>query len=253
MTVILKNRAVLSILILAAGISLLGSLVAHAYSGAVNWCAWMDGALQNLGTEMIGALVAFILVEVFLGTQREKKSQQQNQLNAISRLRAGKSVEERQAIINEMIAANLLFGADLARIDLSDLKLQWANLSNVNLEKANLSGTDLWNATMSGAVLESCDLSNAKLDNVNLSNSNLKDANLQKSTLAGANLKTVDLRGASLREAELDRAEFNQETLLPDTEILELDRGSNPVYNKTWMPEIDMNRYTNPNHKDYYS
>lgn len=68
------NRAILSILIGVAVISLFISLLSHIVSGDVNLFVWVDGAFQNMGTEIIGAIVTFGLFDLVVGVRNEKKN-----------------------------------------------------------------------------------------------------------------------------------------------------------------------------------
>jgi len=66
-----------------------------------------------------------------------------------------------------------LFGAELDKLDLSNINLENANLSFVhfletNLENANLRGADLTSADFTRANLRGADFTNAKLDRANL-------------------------------------------------------------------------------------
>jgi hypothetical protein len=52
---------VVMILIIAAIISLILSFISHLNTGDVNLFVWADGAFQNFGTEMLGALITFVI------------------------------------------------------------------------------------------------------------------------------------------------------------------------------------------------
>jgi len=134
-----------------------------------------------------------------------------------------------------------LGGADLSGADLSGAHLAGltgtglhdADLSSANLNSANLSGADLSFADLSGANLSSANLSGADLSSTNLfgadlSGADLSNANLNLAVLAGTNLSGADLSDAILINATL-----------PDA--------------KLWTPETDMERFTDPEHPDFWS
>jgi hypothetical protein len=85
---------------------------------------------------------------------------------------------------------------------------------------------------------EDATLRRVYLSGANLQGANLWHANLQGAYLAYADLQGAYLIGANLQGALLNRAGFDEETYLPD--------GSQ------WTPDTDMNRFTNPEHPDFW-
>ncbi|MEM6282865.1 MAG: pentapeptide repeat-containing protein [Chloroflexota bacterium] len=146
-----------------------------------------------------------------------------------------------------LLNANLS-GANLTGADVSGTELMVANLSGANLKETNLSGADLLSVNLSGADLLNANLSGARLLNANVSGANLTSANVSGANLtgadmSGANLTSTDVSGvfmenANLSTANLLDAEFDEETFLPDI--------------TTWRPDIDMTRFTNPEHPNFW-
>jgi hypothetical protein len=160
-------------LVVAVLLSLFGLAVGGsraAYTGStfpLDWQPWWDGFLQNSGTEMLGAFLTFVLLELIRG-RRERRYQEEAeerrtkqtqelvrglmQAQEIARLRAAKTIEERQPILDSMEATGLLRGANLSEASLEGAKLDWADLQGVDLFRANLQGAFLWGANLQGAA-----------------------------------------------------------------------------------------------------
>jgi hypothetical protein len=131
------------------------------------WQPWWDGFLQNSGTEMLGAFLTFILLEVIRG-RRERRYQEEAderrmkatkefvvgliQMQEIHRLQAAKTPEERQPILDSMSEIGLLQGANLWYTNLEGARLLGANLRGANLYRANLKGADMARTTLRGAT-----------------------------------------------------------------------------------------------------
>lgn len=121
---------------------------------------------------------------------------------------------------------------------LTDGSLKVANLAGASLMNADLREVDLRGATLYDAHLVLADLRDA-----NLEGANLMGAELQGADLGGANLQWVHLQGtklylANLQEAALNGARLDEETTLPD--------------GATWTPDIDLDRFTDPEHPDFW-
>jgi uncharacterized protein YjbI with pentapeptide repeats len=228
----LSNRAVMGILV---GIALLSSLLSAGISMAAHgsnpsdwWISW----LQNFSTEMFGAFLTFVLIELVVGGRQRQEAdfekRQQDQISAMSRLRQADTAEARKPILAEMKKLNLLYGIDLYRADLQD-----APLANANL----------YEATLSGANLEGANLGRANLYNASLRDANLRRTRLDYAILREAALWRADLRGSNLREADLQGAklggaQFDENTVLPDS--------------KKWTPDANLARFTDPKRSDFW-
>jgi capsular exopolysaccharide synthesis family protein len=155
---------------------------------------------------------------------------------------------EQRRIIVEMKEAHLLRGMNLWAADLSGIRLPYAdlretNLGMANLQGASLAGVDLRNASLGVANLQMADLRSASLSDASLGYIDLQDADLSEAdltcaNLAHANLKGTNLRYANLSGAVLDNAELDRHTCLPDG-----------MY---WASDVDMARFTNPKHPDFW-
>ncbi len=226
------------------GFAVRGSTAAYAGDFfPTDWQPWWDGFLQNSGTEMLGAFLTFILLEVIRGS-RERQAQEEAeerrtkatqelvrgfvQAQETARLRAAKTPEERQPILNSMRATELLQGAALF----------WANLQGADLSMAKLQGAWLHGANLQGADLFGANLQGADLQGVNLEEAVLFGANLEGAILKEANLQGAYLREANLRGAYLEGATFSEKTILPD--------------DTRWTPDTNMARFTDPEHPDFW-
>lgn len=94
------------------------------------------------------------------------------------------------------------------RLDLSGVKLAYANLSNANLE-----GADLRNIDLNHAVLRDANLQRALLESANLEGADLAGANLQEALLSGANLQGAMLEDANFRKAGMRFADLSKAAL----------------------------------------
>jgi hypothetical protein len=202
-----------------------------AYSGTIfptGWQPWWDGFLQNSGTEMLGAFMTFVLLELIRG-RRERRYQEEAderrtkatqelvrgfiQAQELARLLAAQTPEERQPILESMKATGLLKGANLRganlegaslyRVNLQGAVLDSAVLQWADLGRANLQGTMLMGANLEGAILFEASLQGANLYHANLHGVNLYQANLQGAYLGGVNLQGAKgLAVKQLREVE---------------------------------------------------
>jgi hypothetical protein len=121
---------------------------------------------------------------------------------------------------------------------LTDGSLQEARLWEANLHNANLQRAYLASAHLEGANLRGANLGGAVLPQVHLEGANLHNANLQRAYLASAHLEGANLRGANLQMVLWPDAEFDEDTTLPD--------------GTKWMPGTDMDRFTDPDHPDFW-
>ena len=166
----LQWRVLAVLLIVALASALVATLV-----GSQTW----DGALLNLGTEMAGAVVTYVLLQLVIGGRARKED----------------LIADMGSNVNDVAvhAAN-----ELRRHGwLTD-----GSLSGANLIGANLRGAKLWEANLSGATLVGADLSGAKLWEANLIGANLIAANLSDADLSGAKISPGLLeQGVSLKGA----------------------------------------------------
>jgi len=238
----ITNRAVIYTLLgfFAGAVSV--SLASHVFSQQVNWWAWLDSFAQNFGTEIFGAYLTFLLIEVLVGGRRGREAEarrtEERKQWLIRQMRSRVNEEAVQATEEMRVAGWLwdgslyeaaLFGANLEGANLSGAALVRANLRGANLHGADLTathlmGADLRHTNLKGASLVEADLrkvtlSGADLEGLSLREANLGEANLREANLAGADLRWArlggtDLSGANLEQAYMARTNLYQATLV---------------------------------------
>jgi len=173
-----------------------------------------EGLFLNLGTEMLGAVATYVLLELFIGG-RERREAKKTTLIA----QMGSRVHDVAiAAVEELRRRGWLTNGSLQRIALIMANLRGANLFRANLQRANLSAANLQEAFLSWADLQGVSLEDAKLQEADLTMANLQGANL-----AGANLQN---------------AKFDEYTTLPD--------------GTKWTPDTETARFTDPDRPDFW-
>jgi uncharacterized protein YjbI with pentapeptide repeats len=157
----------------------------------------------------------------------------------IPRLRRSQSVKERQALLDDLRAGDLLRGVPLSRADLRGAHLEGADLGRAHLGQVNLQGAQLSGASLQEACLWRANLLGAHLEQANLQGADLREADLQGADLQRANLQGADLEGANLQGAVLEGAGFDEETILPS-------------YPSRWTPDTDLTHFTDPDHPSFW-
>ena len=195
---------ILLILIMAGLVSSLGT-------------AWRtgdwEGLFLNLGTEMLGAVATYVLLELFIGG-RERREAEEKELKA-----------QKADLIAQMGSS----AKDVAIAAAEELRRHgW--LYDGSLQRASLHGANLQGAKLSGANLEGADLSTANLEAAFLIGANLGKANLFGANLGKANLFGANLQGALMTAVNLDEAHLWKDTTLPD--------------GTKWTQDTDMARFT---------
>jgi hypothetical protein len=185
-----KRILILFVLVSAAVVFIL-------LSGVISNGDW-KGVLFNLGIELSGTAITFLLIDLFIGSEERreaaKEQRKQRQLEAIERLRTiSKTVqvnphEVMQPIVDEMIAYKLFQRANLSDMCLINLRFGDADLRGANLNGTRLHRVMMWQADLQGARLSGTILEGAYLNEVNLkgvkSLTNQQLANVQ--TLQGS-------------------------------------------------------------------
>jgi hypothetical protein len=206
----------------------------------VIWCSQtLDAWLLSLGTEIIGAALAYVVFNMVIG-RREKLlerrvAKEQEKQDLITRM--GSEIRETAITAVEQLrqrgcltdgslqGKNLsraaLSGAVLSDADLRGAILVLAHLDDAHLCRANLSrsimmSVDLDGANLSRANLEGANLGNASLRGANLSIANLVGADLTGADLTGASLGKTDLSGAIVTDVQLAQAESLRDARMPD-------------------------------------
>jgi uncharacterized protein YjbI with pentapeptide repeats len=179
----------------------------------------------NLGTELAGAVVTFVLIDLVLGARQRKEAvitQMGSDVRdvavpAVDDLRREGWLKDGSLVGAELVGARLqganLTGAHLQKANFTLARLQgaslWlARLQGANLEFARLEGAVLIEANLEGAVLADANLEGARLTEANLTGASLERANLQDARLTEANLRGVNLAEANLLGARLTDADL---------------------------------------------
>jgi hypothetical protein len=262
-------RLRVGVLLILIVVALISSLGAAWYTG--DW----GGLVLNFGTEMAGAVVTYLLLELVVGRMEKREAEREAEEKELEAKKAdlvaqlGSSVKDVAVAAAEELrrhgwlydgslqGANLkeanLQGASLYNAKLEGVRLTWANLQEAylglaNLRWANLQGANLQGAILTGANLQKANLFEANLQGVNLWVTNLQEADLdtadlqgaslQKANLQGANLAGANLQGARLWQAELHATGFSRDTTLPD--------------GTKWTPDTDTARFADPDHPDFW-
>jgi uncharacterized protein YjbI with pentapeptide repeats len=241
--------------ILTAIVSTLGSLILNSGGLSRDWLAsW----LQNFSTEVLGAFVTYILFEVLIGGRLQQEHHERQLLdlrNQIVRDITSSNSTFALRSIREARDNKMLFDGTMANLRLDDANLSSGDLRGANLERTILQRADLSFSHLEQANLCGCNLTSAKLTGAHLKEARLVDAELWSADLSNADLTGADLSGtylcrANLVGANLTKVKFSTRTVLPDAE--DIGEFLEPVYDRYWTTEIDMRRYTDPDHPEFW-
>lgn len=163
---------------------------------------------------------------------------------AFKELRAKKWLLDGSLTSRDLSRANLVGlnfqGADLRKCNLSNSNFVKSKFENANLFNTNLRGSNFQKTILSQAILvqsngEYVDFRFAYLWKADLSNSYLKEATFQNANLVGTILKEANLTGANISGADLSEADlsgailddiiFDERTILPNGEMVEMHVG----------------------------
>ena len=201
----LSDRDVMLILVAVAVFAVGFSLGAHSQSDQDNLWVWADSFFQNFGTEMFGAFLTFLLIEVLVEKRRQRLRKQEERVERELVSRREQETYKAQLIrqmgsedsatvlqaVGELKARGWLADGSLREADLTEANLQRSHLADATLEKANLR-----HANMEGA--------------------NLRGANLQGAYLHSANLQEADLGGAQVTAWQLQQASQMRGATMPN-------------------------------------
>ncbi len=197
-----------------------------------------EGYNTNIYTEVLSvALTIFVLDR--LAERRERESYKRRLLREVRSKTSAVAVAALEALDDEGWWDDLR--ASLLEKPLT--RAQW--------EKAYLKGKDLSGLVLIEVNLKYAELSSVDLHDANLSLGDLQYTNLYYANLHGTELTTTKLVGAQLQSANLQYAKLqfayfeghNQ----PDPKIVRLPDQSH------WTPETDMQRFTDPEHPEFWS
>lgn len=177
---------------------------------------------MNVLTEAIGVIgTAFILDRLY--ARRNMHDYRREMIFQLG---------SKEASITRESARLLRFRGWLLDGSLHNAQLGGANLAEADLSKANLWGAKLWGAT---------------LERANLWGANLQDAKLWGANLTGAYLRHVDFTGASMRDVNLRNSDLTH-AIFVDCDL----RGATLPDGTYWSASTDLERFTNPEHPDYW-
>ena len=236
----LRKRVLVGLGVGALVLAILGALPIGDYG---------KGLTLNLSTELAGALITYLLIELLIGQTKEREGEKEELIEQLgSRVRdvavaAADKLRSRGWLFDGSLRDAVLIGANLQGAWLAEADLQGAQLSSANLHGAWLSEANLQGATLSGANLEWATLTGANLQGADLQGASLFDARLQGANLFGANLQGARLErnlwDSSVISLDFSRkTDFKENTTLPD--------------GQKWTPDTDMARFTDPDHSDFW-
>jgi hypothetical protein len=240
-----RNQLNMLVVGVLAGIFVM-SLVESVQANGGYDLMWASGFWQNFSTEVMGAIVTFLLFEMVIAGRREQDARLEAQSEQLERLiRIMQSMEHLPATnaVEELRARNWLKDGSLAGRDFKNAHLKDLYLAQSNFEDCVMCNANLQDASLEGSHLEKADLSGANLQGANLANANLRGANLKESNLVDTTLTGADLRGANLSHAKLGdystfESRFNN-MRLPD--------------GTRWSREVRTTRFTDPSYPNYRS
>lgn len=183
----------------------------YVMSGTATPLRWWSNWLQDVGTEMLGAAVTILLVELVIYQKRDEASRvdqerMRRQDYFTQQLKQAHHPNRRQKILNRMRQQNLFENAWLYGI----------NLQNMDLCQGNFSGADLFEADLRNSNLAEANLTDAILRKACIQGCSLRGAVLQGTDLTEANLAQADLYEATLEDVDLSQTIFDEKTRLPD-------------------------------------
>jgi len=201
-----------TVIVLALGTTAIISSVVAILVGNQEW----DGLLLNLGTELVGAVVAYVVFEMAVGALKRREVQKADLVmqmgspdNSLATAAAQKLRGHGWLCDGSLQGANLV-GASLQEGDLSEASLGRADLRYGRLSGANLRGADLRGAKLREADLSEADLGGADLRAADLWEADLRGSNLSEANLSTADLSRADMWSVCLLEADLSRATLEQ-------------------------------------------
>ncbi|MBN1284079.1 MAG: pentapeptide repeat-containing protein [Anaerolineae bacterium] len=231
---------------------------------------------MNLGTEIIGAVVMYWLLERFLG-EREKreeaeKAKEQLKRDLIAKMSSGvndvavAAAEELrrhgwhsdgslggEKFPNAGLQDASLSGFDFEKAHLISANLQRSCLIGANLQGVYAANADLRKATLISAELREAELPCARLDGADLTCAKLQRADLYRAYLLGVRLHFVNLQGAKLNLAHLQGADF-REANLQDVELFHAEFDNTTILpdGTKWTLDTNMARFTDPYYPKFW-
>lgn len=167
-------------LVILVGIAIVTGAISSSLRVSPSAVQWWENALLNFSTEMLGALLTFILIDLVIGGREKREAEEREETRRLKR-----------RLIKRLRSPNNEITASAA----GELRhrgwLENGTLESAYLSHANLRGVDLSNADLEGA--------------------RLTRAKLQDTVLSGANLE-----GSTLKVEQLSQAYSLREAIMPD-------------------------------------
>jgi hypothetical protein len=187
--------------------------------------SWWSDFAQGISTEFFGAVVTTVLLGLGILVFEQYQDIQNLKTEIIFQMGSHDN-----ALANEAIR----------RLDSLDW-LENGTLRYVRLVRADLQDANLFSADLQGSNLAATKLQSANLMRANLQDTVLSYAKLQRAWLMGTNLQRAYLGHADLEDVSWQVTTNGRvyTAILPDGNL--------------WTPETDMERFTNPNHPNYWN
>ena len=208
----LQRRVLAVLLAVAAAFVLVATLVGDETQ---TWQAFV----LNLGTEMAGAVVTYVLLQRVIGGWERKQELIADLGSNVNDVAVHAAYELRRhgwltdgSLQGAYLRDANLQGAYLRDANLQGAKLDSANLQEANLWDANLQGAYLTDANLQGAILWMANLQGAILWMANLGEADLREAHLKETFLLQANLSGANLWQANLRGPSFGRPTYKEPT-----------------------------------------
>ncbi|MGB7340306.1 MAG: pentapeptide repeat-containing protein [Phototrophicaceae bacterium] len=203
----------------------------------------MEGYATNVFTEIIGIFATYLIFDEI--TKRAAKQEQRDHL--FSELN-NPSISPAVNALDQLRRDDALPDDYFIGINLRRANWEGAYIGGINFEKAQLDGVNFKFVTSHNGDknhkvnFKGVNLRYANLSGANLWKADFTCADLRFITLANAFLGHANLEGVYLKEAQLDDVTWMSrkgygEATLPD--------------GQQWTPDIDLARYTHPEHPDY--
>lgn len=238
------------------GAFLIGSLVS---GGAILAGESFTGFLLNLGTEIIGAALLYIVLDIFIGrfesqeaAERAAAAEKQellDQMRSTVKSIAARAIERLKATdmwYDGSLSQLALNRLDFSGVDLNYISMRESECQEVDFTEAWLTRADLKKASMTHCIFKraqlkgaffrssqliSCNFSRAYCQDTDFRYCILRRADFSGATLHGTDFRGADLSGANLYNAQLSRdTRFDESTTMPD--------------GKHYAPGMDLTPYT---------
>ena len=224
---------------------------------------WFKGFLLNISTELFGAALIYVLIDVIKESQeKEKNALQEVTRKLISRHPALVSDAIQQILFNEKLKNKLFSQENIPfthmMLDNQSFPKSFSfpkiDISHSEFRQAILKGVTFVNTIMHGVNFEQADLASACLKNCDLQASIFDNADLSHADLSGCKLEHVDFTEANLTNANLTNAIITDTTQLTGAKLpsFEEDERGFVKEGSIWQKHTDMKRFTDPNHPNYY-